>query len=70
MMNNISKLFFSITLAVALAACKGNNVLSTPDVVKFNSSTLYPEGVGWDATNKRFLVTSIRKGEVGSVKDD
>lgn len=70
MMNNISKLFFSITLAVALAACNGNNITSTPDVVKFNSSTLYPEGVGWDATNKRFLVTSIRKGEIGSVKDD
>ncbi len=69
-MNNISKLFFIITLAAALGACKGNNVTSTPDVVKFNSSTLYPEGVGWDATNKRFLVTSIRKGEIGSVKDD
>lgn len=70
LMKNISKLFFTITLVASLSACKGNNVMPTPDVVKFNSSSLYPEGVGWDATNKRFLVTSIRKGEVGSVKDD
>lgn len=67
-MNNISKLFFTITLAVVLTACNGNSL--TPDLVKFNSSTLYPEGVDWDSTNKRFLVTSIRKGEIGSVKDD
>lgn len=69
-MKNISKLFFTITLAAALGACKGNSITATPSVVKFNSSTLYPEGVEWDAANRRFLVTSIRKGEIGSVKDD
>lgn len=69
-MNNISKLFFTIIFAVYLVACNGNDVTPTPEIVKFNSSTLYPEGVNWDATNKRFLVTSIRKGEIGSVKDD
>lgn len=41
-----------------------------PDVVKVNSPSQYPEGVEWDAENKRFLVTSLRKGEVGAVKDD
>jgi sugar lactone lactonase YvrE len=69
-MNNISKLFFTITLAATLAACEANKMVPTPNVVKFNSSSLYPEGVEWDNTNKRFLVTSIRKGEIGSVKDD
>lgn len=35
-----------------------------------NSPMQYPEGVEWDATHNRFLVTSIRKGEVGAVQDD
>lgn len=69
-MNNISKLFFTITLAVALVACQQSSMTTSPNVVKFNSSSLYPEGVEWDTTNQRFLVTSIRKGEIGSVKDD
>lgn len=69
-MNNINKLLFTVTLATTLAACEVNNMVPTPNMVKFNSSTLYPEGVEWDKTNKRFLVTSIRKGEIGSVKDD
>lgn len=69
-MNNISKLFFSISLAASLVACEANKVAPTPSVVKFNSEMLYPEGVAWDESNKRFLVTSIRKGEIGSVKDD
>jgi len=42
----------------------------SPDVVKVNSPAQYPEGIEWDATNNRFLVTSLRKGEVGAVKDD
>jgi len=41
-----------------------------PKVVKVNSPAQYPEGIEWDATNNRFLVTSIGKGEVGAVKDD
>lgn len=57
-------------LVITLAACKEAEVKKSPDIVKFNSPTLYPEGVEWDATNNRFLVTSIRKGEIGSVKDD
>lgn len=69
-MSNISKLFFTVFLAAALTACEKSSMSTTPNIVKFNSSMLYPEGVEWDATNKRFLVTSIRKGEIGSVKDD
>lgn len=69
-MNNISKLFFTVALVATLSACDANKITSSPNTVKFDSPTLYPEGVGWDATNQRFLVTSIRKGEIGSVKDD
>lgn len=58
------------TLAAGLMACKADKPLATPSKVNFNSATLYPEGVDWDARNQRFLVTSIRKGEIGSVKDD
>lgn len=57
-------------LAAGLMACNSDKPVVTPSMVKFNSPTLYPEGVAWDTKNKRFLVTSIRKGEIGSVKDD
>ena len=43
---------------------------ATPDVVSFKQAMLYPEGVDWDAARKRFMVTSIRKGIVGTVTDD
>ena len=56
-------------LATGITACNGTKPV-TPDVVKFDSASLYPEGVDWDKNNKRFLVTSIRKGEIGSVNDD
>ena len=57
-------------LVASLLACMSDKPLATPNMVKFNRAALYPEGVDWDNTNKRFLVTSIRKGEIGSVKDD
>jgi len=43
---------------------------STPDAISFKQTMLYPEGVDWDAERKRFMVTSIRKGIVGTVTDD
>jgi len=43
---------------------------NSPDVFKVNSAAQYPEGIEWDASNNRFLVTSLRKGEVGAVKED
>ena len=57
-------------LAMGLVACNTEPPVTTPAVVEFNNDALYPEGVEWDARNQRFLVTSIRKGEIGSVKDD
>ncbi len=43
---------------------------AAPDVVSFKRAMLYPEGVDWDADRKLFMVTSIRKGIVGTVTDD
>lgn len=63
------KIFLICIIASGLFACNGDKPVA-PAVVKFNSATLYPEGVEWDAQNQRYLVTSIRKGEIGSVKDD
>lgn len=42
----------------------------TPDKISFTSKALYPEGVEYDAKRQRFLVTSMRQGTVGEVKDD
>lgn len=58
------------SLIISLIACNAEINKAQPSTIKFNSTALYPEGVDWDAKNKRFLVTSIRKGEIGSVKDD
>lgn len=69
MMKTLHILIIS-SLAAGLMACNSDKPMATPGSIKFNSAALYPEGVDWDARNKRFLVTSIRKGEIGSVKDD
>lgn len=63
-------LFFLFTIVITLGGCNDSKPSVSPNVVTFNSSTLYPEGIAWDDRNERFLVTSIRKGEIGSVKDD
>lgn len=57
-------------LATSLFACEGKPTAETPAKITFSSASLYPEGVEWDASGKRFLVSSLRKGEIGSVKDD
>ncbi len=82
---NISLLFLMIAVSL-LGACGDKKTPSkapekpaakaevmapaTPDVVSFKQAMLYPEGVDWDADRKRFMVTSIRKGIVGTVTDD
>lgn len=80
-MNNFKKkivLFFIAAVAVLLGACSDKKppakveviAPTTPDVVSFMSKALYPEGVEYDAKRQRFLVTSMRHGTVGEVKDD
>ena len=41
-----------------------------PEVVAFSRINLYPEGVQYDATGSRFLVSSQTAGDVGQVADD
>ena len=43
---------------------------TAPDAVAFTQANLYPEGVQYDATGSRFLVSSQTAGAVGQVKDD
>jgi len=66
--------YLSILAVCSLvAACSTgghNGVTKAPEVVSFNQAMLYPEGVDWDPSHNRFLVTSIRKGVVGAVTDD
>jgi sugar lactone lactonase YvrE len=80
-----SNLLFIIVLIATLGGCNkstDNNKVSAsgkPEPVaekaalqkiyKINSPAQYPEGVEWDDAHKRFLVTSLRKGEVGAVSD-
>ena len=66
----IYKILILCGMAAALNGCLDSKQSATPETVTFNSPALYPEGVEWDEANQRYLVTSIRKGEVGSVKDD
>lgn len=42
----------------------------SPRQISFTKAALYPEGVDWDAAHKRFLVTSIHRGLIGSVTED
>lgn len=39
-------------------------------MISFTRAALYPEGIEYDAKRNRFLVTSMREGIIGEVKDD
>jgi len=72
-MKTAAKYLASCLLAIfagILGACTQDMVKTPPALVSFNSPSLYPEGVAWDAAHKRFLVTSIHKGVMGAVKED
>lgn len=56
----------NVPAATETAAAKSE----LPNTITFHSPMQYPEGIEWDASQNRFLVTSIRKGEVGAVTDD
>lgn len=65
---------FSLVLLACLllisTGCSDKGKTPAPDVVSFTKPALYPEGVEYDPKGKRFLVTSLREGTVGAVKDD
>lgn len=76
-MKIISLFFLIITVALTNAYADGKTPTKSeaiapmnPDVVSFNKAALYPEGIDWDSTNNRFMVTSVHQGLVGTVKDD
>lgn len=48
----------------------GLNHSYSPDSINFTKEALYPEGIRYDEINKRFLVSSLNLGIVGTVKDD
>lgn len=67
------------TALALLAACgepgaeaEGGDVgaeASLPEVVEIASPGLHPEGIEWDATRGRFLVSSVTQGTVTAVRD-
>ena len=59
----------------AMQTEQGGNAMSaessmSPAMISFTKAALYPESLDYDAANNRFLVTSLREGIVGEVKDD
>ncbi|GAB3831180.1 SMP-30/gluconolactonase/LRE family protein [Hymenobacter jeollabukensis] len=43
---------------------------AAPDKITVPQAALNPEGIQWDETNQRFLVSSRAQGRIGTVKDD
>lgn len=71
---------FVTSVAIALTGCQKSPepkaaapaaaVAAIPDTISFTKAALYPEGVDYDAANKRFLVTSLHEGVISEVKAD
>lgn len=55
--------------ATVMLTAFNNEVKATtlPEVISFKKKALYPEGLEYDAKSKRFLVTSLHEGTVGTV---
>lgn len=66
----MKKLNTWFALAISATLLTGCSSMQAPDVINFKKTALYPEGIKWDAGHNRFIVTSIRQGIVGAVKDD
>jgi sugar lactone lactonase YvrE len=71
--------FFRLVVLVAglsavLPACSDDDETETtpagPAKITVPQAALSPEGVQYDETNKRFVVSSRNKGQIGTVKDD
>lgn len=61
-------------LALGAGAAPGASGVASaqtvPDTVTIDAAGLHPEGVEWDASGGRFLVTSVTRGSVTAVRDD
>lgn len=70
-----SVLLLASLLTIALLGCDKGKAppapkAAAPEAVSFIKAALYPEGVEYDARRNSFLVTSLREGIIGEVKDD
>jgi sugar lactone lactonase YvrE len=55
----------------AMQSCsKDDNTASTPAKITVPQQALSPEGIQYDATNQRFIVSSRTQGRIGTVRDD
>ncbi len=66
----VSFLLACATLATTIAWSGCKPASPPPAAVSFTQPSLYPEGLEYDGRNRRFLVTSLREGTVGQVKDN
>lgn len=62
----LARIALAVFLATMTSACGGPK----PELVSFTNENLFPEGVVYDARRGRFLVSSLKKGVIGSVSDD
>ena len=65
-MRKIAIMFTVAIVSTALGGCSHK----APDVISFKAPALYPEGVDWDAKTKKFFVSSLHEGTVGTVTDN
>lgn len=56
-------------LSLAFAATITSAVCAQTERIVFQAPVLYPEGVTYDAASKRFFVSSVKTGTVGSVDE-
>ncbi|TGE21075.1 SMP-30/gluconolactonase/LRE family protein [Hymenobacter metallicola] len=64
----------SVALVGLLPSCSDDDETeatpASPAKITVPQAALHPEGIQYDEANKRFLVSSRTRGQIGSVKDD
>ncbi len=57
-------------LGLVQGCAKDDNTAGTPAKITVPQRGLSPEGIQYDATNQRFIVSSRTQGRIGTVRDD
>ncbi|WP_460582039.1 gluconolaconase [Hymenobacter arcticus] len=61
----------AVGLLGLLPSCsKDEETVATPNKITVPQRALSPEGIQYDATNQRFIVSSRTQGRIGTVRDD
>ena len=55
--------------ALMILAFVGFAACSPPEKITFSEENLFPEGIAYDAKRGHFLVSSLRRGDIGRVSD-